>query len=365
MRYEGVPNKLYPLHVSLFVIILLLTACGSSNTSTGSKATSSTTPTIPATPTASVPTISTALVTYNGHTGPVIGISWSPDGKYIASCGNDGTVQVWDAKTGAKRWQASISHYAFAVAWSPDGQKIAGGGGDGSITILNATSGHVLATYQHQTGFIEGVSWSPDSKSLVSGSQDKTADVWNVQTGKLLFTYKGHSDAVERVAWSPDGSRIASASYDQTVQVWDAKTGKTLVTYKGHSAPVWEVAWSHDSKRIVSGTGSAGINAPVSSGNSVKVWDATTGQTLVTYNGNGFDGQTYALAWSPDDKRIASGGDGIYHNYARVWDASTGQMIVMYHGHSDIVFDVAWSPEGSMIASASVDGTVQVWKPQT
>lgn len=179
-----------------------------------------------------------------------------------------------------------------------------------------------------------------------------------MRTGKAIVTYTGHTDSVERVAWSPDGTRIASASYDRTVQVWNAKTGKTLVTYQGHAAPVWEVAWSPDSKRIVSGTGAAGANGPVTAHNSVQVWDATTGQTLLTYSGS--SGQAYALAWSPDGKRIASGGDD---NIVRVWDASTGQTILQYRGHNDIVFKVAWSPDGTMIASASVDGTVQVWRP--
>jgi len=143
------------------------------------------------------------------------------------------------------------------------------------------------------------------------------------------------------------------------VQVWDAKTGKTLVIYKGHAAPVWEVAWSPDSKYIVSGTGAAGGYSPVTTNNSIQVWDVSTGQTLLTYKGS--SGQAYALAWSPDGKRIASGGDD---SIVRVWDASTGQTFLQYRGQNDVIFKVAWSPDGTMIASASADGTVQIWRPQ-
>lgn len=307
----------------------------------------------------SAPTLSTALVTYKGHSGPVIGVAWSPDGKWLASSGNDGTVQVWNAQNGDLRWKTSVARFAFAVVWSPDGTKIAAGGSAGSLAVLNAATGASMAIYLGQGGDIEGIAWSPDSKYFVSGSQDNTANVWDVQAGKALVTYKGHSGAVERVAWSPDGKSIASASYDGTVQTWEAATGKQITIYKGHGGvPVWEVAWSPDGTRIVSGTGSAGAFGPVTANNSAKVWEAATGKTLLTYSGH--SGQVYALAWSPDGKGIVSGGDD---NSARVWSAATGQTELVYSGHSGIVFKVAWSPDGKYIASASVDGTVQVWSP--
>jgi WD40 repeat protein len=185
--------------------------------------------------------------------------------------------------------------------------------------------------------------------------------VWDVQTGVSVITYSGHTDSVERIAWSPDGARIASAGYDGTVQVWDAKTGHVILTYKGHAAPVWEVAWSPDGKRIASGTGAAGAHGPVTANNSINVWDAATGQTLLTYAGSPMSVQAYALSWSPDGKLLASGGDD---KLVRIWDAMTGQTQMEYRGHSDTVFKVAWSPDGARIASASVDGTAQIWRPE-
>jgi WD40 repeat protein len=140
--------------------------------------------------------------------------------------------------------------------------------------------------------------------------------------------------------------------------VWDALTGQHALVYKGHGAPVWSVAWSPDGKRLVSGTGAAGDNQPVKTNNSVRVWDATTGQTLWTFAG-GAD-EFYALAWSPDGTHIAGGGD---EKAVRIWDAATGKTQLIYAGHTDIVFTVAWSPDGGEIASASADGTVRVWRP--
>jgi WD40 repeat protein len=153
--------------------------------------------------------------------------------------------------------------------------------------------------------------------------------------------------------------RIATASYDETVQVWEAKTGHHLLTYKGHSAPAWSVACSPDGARIVSGTGAAGSHGPVTTNNSVQVWDATTGKTLLTLAG--LAGQAYALSWSHDGTRIAAGGDD---HLVHIWDVATGREILEYKGHSDSIFGTSWSPDDTLIASASVDGTVQVWRPQ-
>jgi WD40 repeat protein len=346
-------------------LILLLAACGSTPSGQGEAATATVPPTTIVSPTAapSGPALSSALVTYRGHAGVVVMAAWSPDGKRIVSCGNDATVQVWDAMTGHQFWTYTFPNprtsYTFAVAWSPDGKSIAAGGNTGMVAMLDAATGHLLATYESQSTFIEGIAWSPDSKHVAFGNGDHTVEVWDATVGKLLVTYKGHSAEVQRIAWSPDGTRIASASYDGTVQVWNAATGQHLLTYKGQGAPVWSVAWSPDGKRIVSGTGGAGLDGPVMANNSAKVWDAATGQTLLSYMEQGSKNQVYGLAWSPDGKEIASGGDDML---VRIWDATTGHTVLICQGHTDTIFSVAWSPDGKEIASASVDNTVRVWR---
>ena len=102
------------------------------------------------------------------------------------------------------------------------------------------------------------------------------------------------------------------------------------------------------------------MNPPVRANNSVKVWDATTGQTLLTYTQHGDRNQVYGLAWSPDGKYIASGGDDLT---VRIWAATTGQTMLIYRGHSNYLLQVAWSPDGKQIASSSQDGAVELWQP--
>src|SRR2546425_231490 len=140
-------------------------------------------PSVPGlTPTPTPIPLGTLLYTYQGHSGLVAAMAWSPDGRRIASGSFDSTVQVWDAADGA----------------------------------------HVF-TYRGHSNLVRGVAWSPDGRRIASGSWDNTVQVWDAADGSNAFTYRGHSGhAVQSVAWSPDGRRIAAGSNDNTVQVWGA-----------------------------------------------------------------------------------------------------------------------------------------------
>ena len=148
------------------------------------------------------------------------------------------------------------------------------------------------------------------------------------------------------MAFSPDGKRLASASRDETVKVWDAATGQETLTLKGHTGGVTSVAFSPDGKRLAS----------ASEDETVKVWDAATGQETLTLKGH--TGCVTSVAFSPDGKRLASASDD---GTVKVWDAATGQETLTLKGHTDAVTSVAFSPDGQRLASASSDGTVKVW----
>jgi WD40 repeat protein/serine/threonine protein kinase len=126
--------------------------------------------------------------------------------------------------------------------------------------------------------------------------------------------------------------------------------GTLLYTYRGHSNTVYAVAWSPDGKRIASGSGD----------NTVQVWDAVDGENVAIYKGH--SNTVYAVAWSPNGKRIASGS---WDSTVQVWDATDGSHVFTYRKHSPYpyydVYAVAWSPDSKRIASGSQDGTVQVW----
>jgi WD40 repeat protein/tRNA A-37 threonylcarbamoyl transferase component Bud32 len=175
-------------------------------------------------------------------------------------------------------------------------------------------------------------------------------------------TLVGHRGAVSGVAISPDGQRIVTGSEDKTAKVWDATTGQELLTLTGHKGLVLGVAFSPDGQRIVTGGGPWGEGKHPGE---VKVWDAATGQFL-----HDLPGHTYcvwSVAFSPDGQRIVTGaGDWAYGpGEVKVWDAVTGQEVFTLTGHELGVRSVTFSPDGHRIATGSEDHTARVWDAAT
>jgi WD40 repeat protein len=311
------------------------------------------------------PSLGKVLYTYHGHTSDIRALAWSPNGKYIATASNDYTAQVLDALTGRHivTYQGH-TYFVEGVAWSPDSTRVVTGSADGTVQIWKATTGDHLYTYrghintyqqnpsaQHHP-WVNRVSWSPDGTRIASGDQFSvpghiaTVQVWEAATGKTLLIYKGHTDGVFSTAWSPQGKHIASCGYDGTLQIWDADTGNLIVGY-GTRIPLYGLSWTFDSKSIAFG------------GNSTYIW-VVTDYTYHFAHSYKLDGSNVVtdVAWSPDATHIVAGGKDTIH----IFNVADGKLIYAYQHQSGSINALGWSPDNKYIASGSDDGTVQVWE---
>jgi WD40 repeat protein len=139
------------------------------------------------------------------------------------------TVRLWDVGTGSVL-QALEGHTSRidAVTFSPDGKTVASASYDKTVRLWDVGTGAALQTLEGHMSWIDAVTFSPDGKTVASASGDETVRLWDAGTGAILQTLKGHTDWVRAVAFSPDGKTVASASDDETVRLWDAGTGAAL-----------------------------------------------------------------------------------------------------------------------------------------
>jgi WD40 repeat protein/basic membrane lipoprotein Med (substrate-binding protein (PBP1-ABC) superfamily) len=273
------------------------------------------------------------LVTaWPAHAAAVTAVTFSPDGKRLATASDDFTARVWDLapvvetasgsslneSTSAKELQVLRGHSAqvWNIAFSPQGNRLATVSNDRTLLIWDtstaAPTGDNRPLLKIQLpSWSYAIAFSPDGKRLAAGLNDGTGKIWDVASGTELMTLRGHDSEIWGIAFSPDGKFIATASNDRTVIVWDAASGQESLTLKGHSGAVNSVAFSPDGK----------ILASASQDGTVKVWEfgaldsslSAEPQPLTLY---GNTSPVIAVDFSPDGSRLLSAGlDGVVRLY--------------------------------------------------
>jgi eukaryotic-like serine/threonine-protein kinase len=290
-------------------------------------------------------------------------VAFSPDGCHVAAVGGlftvhpDREVEVWDTQTGQK--VHSLHGHVGAlrcVTYSRDGRRIASAGLDQTIKLWDAASGQEVLTLRGHIDNIFCVAFSPDGHQLASASTDKTVRIWDAapadrQPSPEYRTLRGHDGAVTDVAFHPkDGRTLVSAGTDGMVQIWDFRSGQKLATLpESPSEFRLRVAYSPDGRRLAVVSGR-------SEQQKVKVWDIATATQISTFK-NQTKGDL-CVAFSPDGQHVATAG---FDFAVRVWDATTGSEVQSHQDHEWPIHGVAFSPDGRLLASCSADSTVRIW----
>jgi WD40 repeat protein len=296
----------------------------------------------------------TELRRLEGHTGIVNMAAFSPDGDTLASVGEEGSVLLWNWRTGQQR-KTLEGHTAgvLHVTWSPDGKTLATSSRDKTVILWDVVKGEKRATLDEHTGAVSASLFSADGKMLATASDDTLVLVRD-PTGKVLRKLEGHKQPAIALAYSPDGKTLVSGGGDWgntaksgEVIAWDLETGKQRWSAAGDFGGIWSVAFAPDSKTL----------AGACLDGTVLLWEAGSGKSLAVLQGH--TDRVIWLAYTPSGRTLASAS---YDGTVRLWDTATNKEKAVLKGHTDAVQRLAFSPDGRILATTSNDRTVRIWR---
>jgi WD40 repeat protein len=309
------------------------------------------------------------------HTESVSSVDWSPDETRLATASLDGTAVIWDAQSGEALYTLSGHDERLnLVLWSPDGASLATAGQDGTIWLWDGANGELLGSIETNAGFVFSLAWAPNSGRLVSGQADGSLRIWDVVTGKLLETLRGHQGIITDLKWLPVDDRLVSSDGSGDVRVWNTGPSTAWRLYppqaeRGGDWTVNGVSWSSDGRFLVLAGGDVfgDVNEPPS----FEIWDVQSNQLIMQNLGEVLNLIGAEAHYSPDNQTILYRGSGAFPDIfsmatAYVFGARSGEIISSFtEGSEALIRSMAWSPDGSQIATGLFTGKIIIWDYQT
>jgi RNA polymerase sigma factor (sigma-70 family) len=329
---------------------------------------------------------------------------YSPDGKSLATAGDNGRIHLWDASTGKEiaALEDDKKVYLLSLAFSPDGKTLAAGGisfelptkptfwdlatrkprhsfenehdtfgkhsdfrslayspdgkwlaaaCDESIHLWEVATAKEVPVIQPKPISCLALAFSPDSQTLVwGGLNDGEAVMWDIATRKEVRRFGGHNSILRQLTFAPDGKLLAAGYDDKTIGLWDPATGKEVRRLEGHESFIASIAFSPDGKTLASSASGA---------EPVRLWDPATGEVRFQLRGPEAYNLVARVVFSPDGKTLA-----VAHRDGTVflWDPATGKRLPAADEHTFEIGGIDLSPDGRTLATTGgEDGTVRLW----
>ncbi|WP_155543471.1 WD40 repeat domain-containing protein [Amycolatopsis camponoti] len=288
-----------------------------------------------------------------GHDGEVTGVAFSPNGRLLATVSADMSVRLWSTHDGTPHGEPMNGHRGpvWGVAFSPTGRCLATASVDTTVRLWDPHTATALAVppLEHD-GYVVAVAFSLHGRALVTGGGDTLVRVWDLTDGfSLRSVLTGHTDAINDLAVSPRGW-IASSDANGEVRLWHVGDREPVDVHLGrHPSSMACVAFSPDGRTLAAGADDG----------TVHVWTTAT-RTCVRQPWTAHDSPVWGLAFLDPDTLITAGRD----HTAQFWNWATavpaGAPLL---GHEDALTQVAVDQAGTMLATASDDGTARLWRP--
>lgn len=322
------------------------------------------------------------LVSDLKHTRMVRTLFFMQNSKTLVTgyTGESGIV-FWDVAQ--KRARQTFSTYAGQCALSPCEEMLATTVGENgeTIEVSRIASGAPIATLTKHQSYVTALAFSPTGEHLVSGDTEGNLSVWSVESWRELEEFNRHTKKIRRVALHPNDPRVITTSHDYTARVWDFESGEHLASlplaeesdvslYRGDQRQIRRILnrlrqgySTKSSPRSITFSPSGDI---IAGGmyREIRLWDATTYETRTVIIPPDTCQHPVVVIFSPCGRYLVSGSwwqEGQEKVSIRLWEVSTGENIATIWSHPTDVQDLAFSPDGTLLASGSYDGTILLW----
>ncbi len=298
-------------------------------------------------------TTGAVLRTLTEHRGNVFSVSFSSNGKIMASGSSDDTIKLWNTSTGDELLLNMTKHTedVNSVDFSPDGTTLASGSDDSTIKLWNVVFEDEIPALRENDEDVLSIAFSPNGTILASGSADDSIRLWDVANENVSHYLTGHTDDVFSVAFSPNGTILASGSADNTIKLWNVVTGQMIQNLTGHNEDVFSVTFSPNSTILASGCADG----------TIKLWNIDTGTEIKEIREYV---KVESVAFSPNGTFLAAGSGA--ENIIKLWNIYTGEPLPLnLIGHKNWVKTVAFSPNSTILASGDVEGIIRFWNINT